>query len=345
MTMSDSQDTSPPPSPKLKKAKAQPKAVPVTLTEFMSVQRASAPAFVRAVNKLPALGENDLRAAFERVRGSPSAIIKVLDLTRAATSTVPYPSALLRWCEEVVRLQDNALANWARDPAQETVAAFSELASWAFLRLKQKGKPEQRKVAEACLSIGLNLLMARRSLPPIDVLRSVLHVARRGSAGRHALSAEQASAKALARSNAKQLIDLARIIELCEAEISVATGAQLAALRAAADLQRDKEELEKLCNVQQERLAELNLAIADRDKRTEELATDLETVQARGIQDASKLKARFRRRIGEELGNLLTDAWDAIDTNPPHPNVTRERIEMARDAIQRELEWLDKSSG
>jgi hypothetical protein len=41
----------------------------------------------------------------------------------------------------------------------------------------------------------------------------------------------------------------------------------------------------------------------------------------------------------------LADAWDAIDTDPPHPTVARERLEIAREAIRREIEWLNKSSG
>lgn len=344
MTMTEPHDTLPPVVPKPPKAKAPPKALPTTLAEFMAAERVPARAFVRAMAKLPAFGESDLQDALEKVRGNPTAITKVLDLTRAATSTTPHPSALLRWCEDIVRMQDQGLENWARDPAQEAVAALGELASWAYPRLKQKGQPEQRKVAEACLSVGLNLLMARRSLSPIDALRSIVAVVRPRGTGRRGQSPEQASTKLLARASFKQLVDLAQIVGLCEADISAADEARIAALRSAADLRRDKEELENIRNAQEARLAELESAAAGREKRIKELDADLVTVQARGNQDASALKARFRRRIGEELENLLSDAWDAINTNPPHPNVTRERIEMAREAIQKELKWLDKSS-
>jgi hypothetical protein len=72
---------------------------------------------------------------------------------------------------------------------------------------------------------------------------------------------------------------------------------------------------------------------------------DLEGARVRALQDLDKLKARFRREIGDRLSGLLADAWDAIDTDPPHPMVARERLEIAREAIRREIEWLNKSSG
>ena len=55
--------------------------------------------------------------------------------------------------------------------------------------------------------------------------------------------------------------------------------------------------------------------------------------------------ARFRREMGERLAGLLDDAWDALDTDPPHPRVARERLETAREAIRGEIEWLNKSLG
>jgi hypothetical protein len=191
----------------------------------------------------------------------------------------------------------------------------------------------------------MNLLIARRALSPLDALRQFASASGAYADRRSGASLERAATKQLMRAGAKQLFELARVAALCDKEISAAEEARSAAIGLAGDLRRDKESLENERDALTAKLQGLYRDLDQRDSRITELVADLEGAKVRALQDLDKLKARFRREIGDRLGGLLADAWDAIDTDPPHPMVARERLEIAREAIRREIEWLNKSSG
>jgi septal ring factor EnvC (AmiA/AmiB activator) len=165
-----------------------------------------------------------------------------------------------------------------------------------------------------------------------------LREARRGA------SPEREAAKVLVGASVKQLFELARIVNLSETEIGSAENARRNAVSLADELRQQKEAIEEERDRLNAKIRDLDRDIIERDSRIADLAADLQGSKIRALQDLSNLKARFRRQIGEGLAGLLADAWDAIDTDPPHPDVARERLEIAREAIRRELEWLDKSS-
>jgi uncharacterized protein YlxW (UPF0749 family) len=146
------------------------------------------------------------------------------------------------------------------------------------------------------------------------------------------------------RSGVKQLQELALAVALCEAEIGFAEQQQRSAMKLVDNLQREKEILEERQVALTEELESTRQELNERDERITQLSNDLESSKTRALQDQRALKARFRRQIGESLAGLVKDAWEAMDSDPPHLNVTRERLEIAQDTIRRELEWLDKSS-
>jgi hypothetical protein len=256
----------------------------------------------------------------------------------------PQPTVILSWCEQVVRTQDEALRNWGLDPAKDATATLSDLIAWAFPRIQAKAEASGRRIAELCLLIGINVLFARRGLSTIDVLRSVPLVSKASRSEGRISALNQQTRKLLARASTKQLTDLARIAALFDTEIATANGAMRDAIMLADRLRVEKNQLEKAVGEHSDKIEHLEDELAERDLRNKELTADIETLKARALDDVGKLKARFRRQIGETLAGLLTDAWDAIDTDPPHPKVARERIEIARETILWELEWLDKSS-
>jgi hypothetical protein len=327
-----------------KPPKRQPKPVPDTLSDFLLAEKVSARRFVQDLVKRPPLANDDLERSQEIVNAQPSKIGVVVDLARAAAQNVPQPALLLSWCEQVVRSQEEALRGWALDPSQDARAALIELLRWRFATVGKKGDRTRRNTAEASLLIGLNSLLARRSLAPLDALRSIASDAEGHRATRRSVQPDRLANKLLVRASVKQLLDLAQIAGLAEAEIAAAEDARRQALSLVNDLRRDKEELEATQNVLNAERQDIERELAERNRTIAQLAVDLEGVRARALQDLSNLKARFRRLFGEGLEGLLADAWDAIDTDPPHPDVARERLEIARKSIRRELEWLDKSS-
>jgi hypothetical protein len=304
----------------------------------------SARRFVQVLVKRTPLAGADLARSNEIIREQPTRIGRVVELTRAAAQTVPKPTILLRWCEEVLRSQDEALREWARDPSQDAGAALSQLMAWAYPRIQSKGKHAARHRAEVCLLIGLNLLFAWRSLSPLDALRSVASAAATRGDRRRGSSLDRGAVRLIVRAGVKQLLDFGRIVALSEAEIASAEEARRSAAGMVENLRREMEAVEAARDALNVKVEELGRELAKRGARISELLADLEGARTRSLQDVSTLKARFRRQIGEGLAGLLADAWDAIDTDPPHPDVARERLEIAREAIRREMEWLDKSS-
>lgn len=243
-----------------------------------------------------------------------------------------------------MRSRDEALRVWALNPDQDARAAFSELLRWTFATVSKKGDRSRRNAAEASLLMGLYLLLAHRSLAPLDALRSIASDAEGYRATRSSVQSARLANKLLVRAGVKQLLDLAQIAGLAEAEIASAEYARRQALSLVNDLRRDKEALEATQNILNAERQDIERELGERNRTFAQLAADLEGVRARALQDLSDLKARFRRQIGEGLEGLLADAWDAIDTDPSHPDVARERLEIARKSIWRKLEWLDKSS-
>lgn len=325
-------------------AKREAKPIPASLSEFLSADKASARRFVQALSKRAALTDDDLTRSRDIVDKEPAKLSRVVELTRAAADAVPPPGILLRWCEQILRSRDGELRDWALDPAQDAVAAFRGLLGWAYPAIHSKGDRSKRQLGESCLLIGLSLLAARRALPPLDALRALASASgvnreRRGSA-----ALERRVRKQLMRLGVKQLFELAGIAALSEEEITAAANARRTAIELAEDLRGEMEALENAHTALSKQVQDLDQELGQRDNRIRELVADLTAARARAFQDLDKLKARFRREIGDGLAGLLADAWDALDTDPPHPNVARERLEIAREAIQREIEWLSRSS-
>lgn len=325
------------------KEKKRPNPVPATLTEFLLADKSSATAFVRALSKRPALLDDDLNRAHLVMDREPGKVGMVVELARAAATAAPQPDTLLRWCEEVIRSRDEALRDWALDPARNAQDALTALVEWANPLIRGRGEAERRWRAESTLLIGLAVLFARRGLAPLDALRTLERIIWTQSDGRGSASLERSTRKQLLRASAKQLAGFAKVVALSEREIASSEDARASAVALVAALRLEKEALEEEQAALSARERSLVQELDQRVHQIEELRADVEGAKVRGLQDLEVLRARFRREIGERLDGLLADAWDALDTNPPHPGVARERLENARDAIRREVEWLNKS--
>jgi hypothetical protein len=323
--------------------KKESRPVPETLSEFLLADKVSPQRFLRVLVKRPQLADDDLVRAHGILTEHPARIGRVAELTRAATQSVPHPTVLLRWCEDVLRAQDESLREWAHDTSQDVRAALDDLLKWAYPQIQSKGNPSARQRAEACLLIGLHLLHARRSLSPLDALRSIASAAPARRDKRRTGSPDRSAGKLVFQANAKQLFELARVVELAETEIALAEEARRSAISLVDRLRLEIETAERARDSLSAEVQDLNRELSLLNSRIAELEADLEGARTRAIQDTSNLKARFRRQ-GERLARLLADAWDSIDADPPHPAVARERLEIAQEAIREESEWLDRSS-
>jgi hypothetical protein len=270
---------------------------------------------------------------------------RVVELARAAGEATPRPNALLRWCEQIVRSRDDGLRSWALDPSQDGGTALRELLNWAYPLIRGNTERTSRQFAESCLLIGLNVLIARRALSSFGALRQLASESETDRKRSGTAWIERTATRLLTRAGAKQLFELAGVAALFEMEIIESESARYAAVASYGVLRREKETLEGELGALLGKLERASEELDRRDAKIAELVAELASVRIRALDDLGNLKARFRREIGDRIAGLLADAWDAIDTDPPHPTVVRERLEVARDAIRREMEWLNKSSG
>jgi hypothetical protein len=248
-------------------AKREPKPVPANLSDFLLADKVSARRFVQVLVKRTPLAGADLARSNEIIREQPTRIGRVVELTRAAAQTVPKPTILLRWCEEVLRSQDEALREWARDPSQDAGAALSQLMAWAYPRIQSKGKHAARHRAEVCLLIGLNLLFAWRSLSPLDALRSVASAAATRGDRRRGSSLDRGAVRLIVRAGVKQLLDFGRIVALSEAEIASAEEARRSAAGMVENLRREMEAVEAARDALNVKVEELGRELAKRGAR------------------------------------------------------------------------------
>ena len=288
------------------RSKKKPKMIPSTLAEFLLASKASAREFIRSLAKRSPLADDDLARSHEILSADPSKIKKALELARTATASVPQPGVLLRWCEQVVRSQGEGLQAWALDPNQTATGAFEQLLTWAHPRIQSKEDRSKRQVAEATLSLGLSLLLGRRSLSPLDALRSISLATTTNRGLRRKTSPETETGKLILRASTKQLFDLAQLIALAEGQIASAQDEQRRAESVVEEMRREQTSLEAAKDLLRIKAEELNQELAQRNAQIEALSSDLEGTKVRAVQDLSSLRARFRRQLGESLTGLLS---------------------------------------
>ncbi len=322
----------------------QPDNVPKTLTEFLSVEKVSARRFAAALTKQAQLTDEDLARSGAIVADDPSRISRVAELARALAGSGRNSTVLLRWCEELLRSQDPRLSDWARDATQSPRGALDDLLNWALPQLQDNKESPARHRLEAYVVIGLNLLRSRRSLTPLDALRSLASTILPRRKKHREDSAERAVEKLVFQAGIKQLSELARIAELSDSQIAMAEDGQRKANERAEALRSEVSKLDDDCNTLRANAEGLQQALASKNAQIADLEAELAGAKTRAIHDCTKLKAQFRRQE-EQLTGLLNDAWDALDADPPHPAVALERIEVARATITRGGEWQEKFSG
>jgi hypothetical protein len=287
------------------------------------------------------LSDDDLDRAHQVIVAQPDKLARVVELVRAGARAAPQPGVLLRWCEHILRSRDDALQSWALDPSQDASAALGELLKWAHDL--QKRDPSKKQLTQSLVLLGFNLLFARRSLTPLEGLRLMAPKSTEHSDAPPA-GTRRKSGTLMSRASYKQLVDFAQVVRLSKAQIASTEEALRHAEVKADNLRREKETADAEVEALNRKVEDLNECLTEKVRQISNLEADISAAKTRALQDLGAVKARFRRQIGDHLAGLLSDAWDAIDTNPPHPEVTRERLEIVRKAIQKELEWLDKSS-
>lgn len=96
--------------------------------------------------------------------------------------------------------------------------------------------------------------------------------------------------------------------------------------------------------------------LQDRDEKIEELEAEGETLRRRiadledelrssvvhGSHNLDRTRSSARGFLQGRLLGLLKTATEALDLDPPRPHVAKEKLDVAREAIEEQLKWLEQ---
>lgn len=334
---------SPADKPDLRKQAAdeQPTRTPPTsLVEFVKRDDASATDYLKlAVRKVPT--ESEIVEALAAEVPILTALEKALDVARECRRLERRPIAILKWCESVLKRQAPQLERWAADPDQMALQALEELVRWGQAAREEK---DAKKTVDTAVALGINLLLLQRRLEPLDALRGMWPLMKGEILGdRSSDVLHRRLANLIGRAAPKGLRDLVTFAGLVGEQLDEAERSTFAANRAAAALARERDELKSAVSRQAIQIEQLEAKLQDALRREADLTARLDEAKTETAYSENTFKARTRRVLGERIDGLLSDAGEALGIEPPEVEVARERIEIVRNEIKKEVQWLSTS--
>lgn len=311
-----------------------------SLVEFVKRDDASAVDYLKiAVRKVPT--DAEIAEALAADVPNLTALEKALEIVRECRRLERRPMAILKWCESVLRRQDPQLELWATDPDQAALQALEELVRWGQAAREEK---DAKKITDTAVALGINLLLLQRRLEGLDALRGMWPLMKGEILGdRSSNVLHRRLADLIGRAAPKGLRDLVTFAGLVGEQLNEAERTKFAANRAAAGLARERDDLKSAVSRHVLQIEQLEAKLQDALRREADLNARLDEAKTETAYSENTFKARTRRVLGERIDGLLSDAGEALGIEPPEVEVARERIEIVRNEIKKEIQWLSTS--
>lgn len=311
-----------------------------SLVEFVKRDDASVVDYLKiAVQKVPT--DPEIAEALAADVPNLTALEKALEIVRECRRLERRPMAILKWCESVLRRQDPQLEFWATDPDQAALEALEELVRWGQAAREEK---DAKKIVDTAVALGINLLLLQRRLEALDALRGMWPLMKGEILGdRSSDVLHRRLANLIGRAAPKGLRDLVTFAGLVGEQLNEAERSTFAANRAAAGLARERDDLKSAVSRHVLQIEQLEAKLQDALRREADLNARLDEAKIEAAYSENTFKARTRRVLGERIDGLLSDAGEALGIEPPEVEVARERIEIVRNEIKKEIQWLSTS--
>ena len=198
---------------------------------------------------------------------------------------------------------------------------------------------QRREYARNLLRLSLPLLVERQNLKPEDALPLLGRAKRERS---KTVDLRRDMLRLLFRAPFAQLMSLSLIAAWFEEALADEKRARLGAFRELSSYQdREAARVAELDEIR----AQLKGMTEERDRLVERLrdteAQLRDQKELRAI-DRRQIVGRSRRFLKDRLSLLVSDARDAMDFDPPHLEAVRQRLDMASEVIEREVEKPDE---
>lgn len=285
----------------------------------------------------------DFDVALEKVKSDINLLGRVAEIARIASefdqSSVASP--VLQWCANVLRASDEGLNEWMRIAGSDPHVQLRQLAKGL-----QSAKEKSEKVsAEARLTIGMAVLFRQFAMDPDDALRAVSGGLGGGpeKPGLQQSKDKARLGKILRRAGAGQLTNLATVVRLFDASVIEARRRMLEAETARQELYDKNLKLKAELGSAMAQVSSLSSECENFIRKIASLRAEIDGVKGDADHGEIELKARYRTMLLRRLRPYLNDASDALEADPPFPDVASERVKLGLAEIAKELEWLDKS--
>ena len=244
-------------------------------------------------------------------------------------SQASIPEAIDGWVWRAAQERLKAVVGEKFDPAERDATALLNTLGKAFAQHLRGKENQKRKAAENWLRIGVCWLVEKRSLQPWVVAESLLSIFFHDNkdAARSATRCLQKgrpnefkSAIAMAALG-QEMINAARSQRDCERQSSAVLRQQLA----------DASSL----------IEDLRTKIEHLEKKLDHTSEDLRSTHSQWQDerhhwghDLSETKAQQRLLLGERVAPLLSDAVDALEIEPPAPQIALKRLKAVLSIVE-----------
>jgi predicted nucleic acid-binding Zn-ribbon protein len=326
-----------------KSGKQVKKPAPADLADYLQ-GGAPAASYVTALveRKARALDEDERALGVKLIKAHPELLPRLVELARASLSKAVSSRVkkdVTRLSSDVIRSQDEALADWFRLAGSAPDAEVGKLARH-LQRARDGAEKDAQQRAEHLLQLGVAIMSGQDGFQTIGALAEIhakLVAVRKGSKSANTTDLVQ---RALARASVKSLEAFSAINAIAtEALLQAreqhsAINAQLIGLQ---DRVRDQREKIDRQTRELEALKDEKAALAENLK---EVRAQISGVAGGRDADLNALRARYRQLLSANLAELVTQAHEAITAAPPAPEIAEVLLDDAAKAINKELEWL-----
>jgi phage-related minor tail protein len=144
------------------------------------------------------------------------------------------------------------------------------------------------------------------------------------------------------RAKASELRGLVQSVLPWIARSDAAEQALEQAERRAASERDHRLELDATLADRDRQIAELTREMASLGERIKGLEEDLRSHAVHGSHDLDQVRSGARAFLDSRLRDLLDTAHEALELDPPRPHIAKEKLEIAREAIEEQVRWLTR---
>jgi outer membrane murein-binding lipoprotein Lpp len=298
-----------------------------TLATYFGPTRVSAAAFLKAIRagKIKRFTDEDT------IEASQLSPLNDNDGRRlCALALQPQlPDAVNRWVWVAVQQKLKSEVPNAFGPLEHDAAATFRLIHEQVGTLIQSTEKGQRKHGEILLRLSLAWLISQRSLDLWSALEQLRPIFFRDSS-----AAVKAARRILTRGKMGEIKDAAGIAGLAQEMVRTAVAQRDDERRGQAQLQAKLEGAQSEIATLQSRIDRIEI---ERETLSEQLTAaklQLEQSKQHWGHDMVAIKAQQNVLLRERLAPLLKDALDALEIDPPAPQIALKRLRTALSSIE-----------